>query len=88
VQHHCRACGNLFCAACVQNRLALPHLGYKKPVLVCEQCFGAQTILAKQHDMATKRLAFARIKSTQPIDLARLPSPPLPARSLSRALEK
>ena len=38
-RHHCRCCGRVFCAQCVGKRVALPRMGYAKPVRVCESCF-------------------------------------------------
>jgi hypothetical protein len=32
-RHHCRGCGSLFCAACVNKKIAIPHLGYHNKVL-------------------------------------------------------
>eukprot|EP00795_Rhopilema_esculentum_P011530 gene11530-21751_t len=38
-RHHCRACGNIFCAGCTRNRLRLPYLGYQHPERVCDRCY-------------------------------------------------
>lgn len=40
-RHHCRNCGNIFCARCSANSLPLPEHGYDpdRPVRVCNQCF-------------------------------------------------
>ncbi|RLN88338.1 hypothetical protein BBJ28_00000672 [Nothophytophthora sp. Chile5] len=37
-RHHCRACGELVCAACSPFWVRLPELGYKAPVRVCTHC--------------------------------------------------
>jgi len=37
-RHHCRACGNIFCAACSSHSIAVPLLGYHTPVRVCDRC--------------------------------------------------
>ena len=37
-KHHCRFCGNVFCAACSKKRIAIPSIGYNKPVRVCDAC--------------------------------------------------
>lgn len=35
-RHHCRNCGDIFCASCSNNTIALP--GTSKPVRVCDTC--------------------------------------------------
>lgn len=37
-KHHCRHCGRLVCGGCSSNVAVLPHLGYRKPVRVCDGC--------------------------------------------------
>lgn len=37
IQHHCRHCGNIFCAECSSRNALTPSS--KKPVRVCETCF-------------------------------------------------
>ena len=44
LQHHCRSCGQIFCDACSDNKLALPSAA--KPVRVCDNCF---PILLEKH---------------------------------------
>ena len=39
LQHHCRACGRIFCNDCTKHRIALSHLGYYMPVRVCDECY-------------------------------------------------
>ena len=39
-RHHCRHCGEVFCASCSSHRLALQHQPTKAPVRVCDTCFG------------------------------------------------
>lgn len=38
-RHHCRACGQIFCAECSKFTKNLNCWGYKDPVRVCESCF-------------------------------------------------
>ena len=38
-RHHCRACGQLFCRECTNNRVELPSFGYRASQRVCDQCF-------------------------------------------------
>ena len=37
-RHHCRACGNIFCASCSQYQSTIPELGYFRPTRVCKMC--------------------------------------------------
>ena len=37
-KHHCRGCGQIFCAGCSWRRMALPNQGYPDPVRVCAAC--------------------------------------------------
>lgn len=38
-RHHCRACGQIFCAECSKFTKNLNCWGYNGPVRVCEECF-------------------------------------------------
>eukprot|EP01103_Thecamoeba_quadrilineata_P013550 TRINITY_DN3796_c0_g1_i2.p1 TRINITY_DN3796_c0_g1~~TRINITY_DN3796_c0_g1_i2.p1 ORF type:complete len:262 (+),score=28.21 TRINITY_DN3796_c0_g1_i2:27-788(+) len=38
-RHHCRKCGQIFCAKCTANKIQLSDLRYHDPVRVCESCF-------------------------------------------------
>jgi len=38
-QHHCRACGQVFCQQCSSKTSTLPKFGIEKEVRVCEACF-------------------------------------------------
>ena len=40
-QHHCRACGNLFCASCSSKKKELPEFGYLGEQRVCNTCFSS-----------------------------------------------
>eukprot|EP00656_Telonema_subtile_P007167 TRINITY_DN13359_c0_g1_i2.p1 TRINITY_DN13359_c0_g1~~TRINITY_DN13359_c0_g1_i2.p1 ORF type:complete len:160 (-),score=11.49 TRINITY_DN13359_c0_g1_i2:272-751(-) len=37
-EHHCRACGECFCDDCSSQTIAIPSLGFKKAVRVCDRC--------------------------------------------------
>ncbi|XP_071477842.1 lateral signaling target protein 2 homolog [Diadema antillarum] len=38
-KHHCRNCGQIFCARCSANSVPLPRYGQMKPVRVCNRCY-------------------------------------------------
>jgi hypothetical protein len=37
-KHHCRSCGNVYCAECLPNRMMMPGMS-EKPVKCCAACF-------------------------------------------------
>lgn len=59
-KHHCRNCGNIFCAKCSSQQISLPKLNIEKPVRVCDGCY--DKLEAKNEDP----LAMALDKSTDP----------------------
>ena len=38
-QHHCRACGQIFCGKCSSKSSTIPKFGIEKEVRVCEPCY-------------------------------------------------
>merc|ERR1719350_1851734 len=38
-QHHCRACGQVFCGKCSSKACVLPKFGIEREVRVCDSCF-------------------------------------------------
>eukprot|EP01119_Soliformovum_irregulare_P019427 TRINITY_DN6141_c0_g1_i4.p1 TRINITY_DN6141_c0_g1~~TRINITY_DN6141_c0_g1_i4.p1 ORF type:complete len:447 (+),score=107.02 TRINITY_DN6141_c0_g1_i4:449-1789(+) len=40
-KHHCRACGNVFCGSCSDQRCVLEQFMYYRPVRVCRTCYSA-----------------------------------------------
>ena len=39
LQHHCRACGQVFCHKCSSKSCPLPKFGIEREVRVCDTCF-------------------------------------------------
>eukprot|EP01137_Pigoraptor_chileana_P025710 Opistho-2@95564 len=37
-RHHCRNCGQIFCAQCAHTFIEIPRYGYDRPVRVCNNC--------------------------------------------------
>merc|ERR1711915_1051759 len=38
-QHHCRACGQVFCGKCSGKSCLLPKYGIEREVRVCDSCY-------------------------------------------------
>ncbi len=38
-QHHCRNCGQIFCAKCSSKNSIIPKFGIEREVRVCDSCF-------------------------------------------------
>lgn len=42
-KHHCRGCGQIFCADCSKDTIALPLLAYPDRVRTCNACYSLET---------------------------------------------
>lgn len=54
-RHHCRNCGNSFCAECSSERTVLPQFGIEKEVRVCDHCFEQLTRHPNQEKPAKEK---------------------------------
>eukprot|EP00559_Dactyliosolen_fragilissimus_P009779 CAMPEP_0184874104 /NCGR_PEP_ID=MMETSP0580-20130426/42210_1 /TAXON_ID=1118495 /ORGANISM="Dactyliosolen fragilissimus" /LENGTH=266 /DNA_ID=CAMNT_0027377077 /DNA_START=730 /DNA_END=1527 /DNA_ORIENTATION=- len=60
-KHNCRACGNLVCDPCSNNRAALPQIGITLMVRVCDRCYhNTDSYMSK-----TDRILFKRRVSSE-----------------------
>ncbi|CAH8493643.1 unnamed protein product [Dicrocoelium dendriticum] len=54
-RHHCRNCGNSFCAECSSERAVLPKFGIEKEVRVCDHCFQQLIRGPSQENLPTEK---------------------------------
>mmetsp|Transcript_43121 Transcript_43121/g.108905 ORF Transcript_43121/g.108905 Transcript_43121/m.108905 type:complete len:609 (+) Transcript_43121:167-1993(+) len=60
-RHHCRMCGNIFCADCTANKLRMPpEYGYEDPQRVCMPCFSNGARYQERRQGDDKELLLAR----------------------------
>ncbi|GAW82485.1 FYVE and coiled-coil domain-containing protein [Plasmodium gonderi] len=59
-KHHCRACGNVFCSNCSDNKIKISEYSYAEKVRVCDRCFmersSPQTFLLQEDLGARKQI--------------------------------
>lgn len=53
-KHHCRACGQVFCAQCSNKVSTLPKIGFEKEVRVCEACYEQSNKPSATHSKETE----------------------------------
>lgn len=67
-QHHCRACGFIFCNSCSPKKISLPTKGWAKAVRACQSCYDEEvrrkTFEEKLLKMLIKGEEFAQPKRT------------------------
>uniref|UniRef100_A0A4W3IE68 phosphatidylinositol-3,5-bisphosphate 3-phosphatase n=1 Tax=Callorhinchus milii TaxID=7868 RepID=A0A4W3IE68_CALMI len=54
-RHHCRNCGNVFCADCCHLKLPIPEQQLYEPVLVCHSCYD-QVQVCRAREMMNQQL--------------------------------
>ncbi|VWU51404.1 FYVE and coiled-coil domain-containing protein [Hepatocystis sp. ex Piliocolobus tephrosceles] len=57
-KHHCRACGNVFCSNCSDNKIKISEYSYSEKVRVCDKCFverSAPQTLLLQEDLGARK---------------------------------
>ncbi|XP_043671933.1 hepatocyte growth factor-regulated tyrosine kinase substrate [Vespula pensylvanica] len=68
-KHHCRACGQVFCAHCSSKVSTLPKIGFEKEVRVCEACFEQvnkpSTTQSKETDLPAEYLSSSLAQQQQ-----------------------
>ena len=72
-RHHCRSCGALICSGCIFGKMAVEHMNYHKPVIVCSLCaarlkeesrlreLGCPTAVVECEDTGDDFLIFGRV---------------------------
>lgn len=50
-RHHCRACGSCYCNQCTLQRAAVPRVGIRDAVRVCDICFELLGYSARVDDL-------------------------------------
>ncbi|XP_069470938.1 phosphatidylinositol-3,5-bisphosphate 3-phosphatase MTMR4 isoform X2 [Ambystoma mexicanum] len=54
-RHHCRNCGNIFCASCCYLKLSIPDQQLYDPVLVCNSCYD-QIQVSRARELMSQQL--------------------------------
>ena len=75
-QHHCRACGQVFCSKCSSKSCHLPKFGIEREVRVCDPCFN---LYGPKEEVGARPAAQQQKKKTEG---------DLPAEYLASALSK
>lgn len=54
-RHHCRRCGDIFCAECSNKTSPIPKLNIEQPVRVCNDCYTMILVLGNTNPAAQKQ---------------------------------
>lgn len=80
-QHHCRACGQVFCGKCSSKFCPLPKFGIEREVRVCDPCFEQY---GPKEENSPRHRSHATVQSSKKSD----ESTDLPAEYLASPLSK
>ncbi|XP_022057399.1 myotubularin-related protein 3 isoform X2 [Acanthochromis polyacanthus] len=54
-KHHCRNCGNVFCASCCDQKIPVPSQQLFEPSRVCKTCYGSLQLSSAPLDMELEK---------------------------------
>nr|CAD7598301.1 unnamed protein product [Timema genevievae] len=69
-KHHCRACGQVFCAQCSSKTSTVPKFGFEKEVRVCEACYDSINNSLAQQNQAPPRKTEEELREEEEFQLA------------------
>lgn len=75
-KHHCRHCGNTFCAADSSRRIAIPKFGLHTRVRVCDGCYTAVATELEGSEVVLKLLELTGERPEETVTVPSAPSSP------------